>query len=98
MSDQEPDESGIAKWPEQAEPFVEDLIKIVNKHMSEVPFGAMVFSMAHFLALYMEVHATDPEKSKALQTWAHSLIDTGFEQSRKNHAKGTLSKMFPTVQ
>ena len=41
---------------------------IVNKHMREVPLGPMVFSMARFLAVYLEVHAEDPEASKAFQT------------------------------
>ena len=98
MSDQGPDESEIAFWEEQGAPFSEDLVEIINKHRREVPLGAVFFSMAHFLAFYMEVQAENPEESKAFEASAHRLIDTGFEYARKAHAKGTLDKMFPTVQ
>ncbi len=40
----QPDEIDIAVWTEQAKPFVDDLMEIVNKHMHEVPLGPMVFS------------------------------------------------------
>ncbi len=98
MSDQGPDESEIAYWAEQGEPFSKDLVEIINKHRREVPLGAVFFSMAYVLAFYMEVQARNPEESKAFQVSAHRLIDAGFEQARKYHAKGTLDKMFPTVQ
>lgn len=94
----EPPEIDIAKWTEQAEPFVDDLMKIVNKHMREVTLGPMVFSMARFLASYLEVHAPDPEASKAFQIWAHSLVDAGFVGAREQRAAGDFSKMFATLQ
>ncbi len=97
MSDQGPDESESAFW-EQGEPFSEDLVEIINKHRREVPLGAVFFSMAHFLARYMEVQTKNPEESKAIEAFAHRLIDTGFEYARKEHAKGNLTKMFPIVQ
>ena len=98
MTQQEPDEIDIDKWTEQAEPFVDDLMKILNDHMREVPLGPMVFSITRLLTAYMEVHAEDAEASKAFQTWVHSLVDIGFEQARDYRAEGALSKMFATVQ
>ena len=98
MSDQTPDEMDFDRWQEQAGPFVEDLLDIVNKHARAVPLGPMVFSLARFLALYLEVHAEDPEASKAFQAWAKALVDVGFKQAREDRAQGALSKMFATVQ
>ena len=98
MSDHGPDESEVAYWTEQGEPFSEDLVEIINKHRREVPVGAVFFSMAYLLAFYMEVQASNSKESKEYQTSAYRLIDAGFKQARKYHANGTLSKMFPTVQ
>ena len=98
MSDQGLDESEIAYWAEQGEPFSADLVEIINKHRREVPLGAVFFSMAYVLAFFMEVQAKNPKESKAYQVSARRLIAAGFKQARKYHAKGTLDKMFPTVQ
>ncbi len=98
MSEQEPDEIDLNQWQEQAAPFVDDLMKTVNKHMRELPLGAITFSMIRFLTLYNQVHAKEPEESKAFQAWLHVLVDALCDDAREKHKQGDLRSMFAPLQ
>lgn len=92
------DEFDLDRWQEQAAPFVDDLVKIVNKHMRKLPLGAITFSMVHFLALYNQAHMNKPEDGQDYQVWLHTLVDALCEEAREKHKQGDLPSMFAPLQ
>ncbi len=92
------DEIDLNQWQEQAAPFVDDLMRIVNKHMQELPRGALAISMIRFLALYNQVHEKEPEDSQEFQAWLHVVVDSFCDDAREKHKQGDLLSMFAPLQ
>ena len=98
MSDQGPAKIDLNQWQEQAAPFVDDLISIVHKHMRELPRGALAISMIRYLALYNQVHETEPEDSEVFQAFLHDLVDALCKEAREVHKQGDLPNIFAPLQ
>ncbi len=92
------DEIDFNQWQEQAAPFVDDLIKIVNDHMQELPRGALAISMIRFLALYNQAHEEEPENSREFQAWLHAVVDVFCKEAREAHKQGDLPSIFAPLQ